>query len=120
MLDYDREADAYDATRGGVPRAEAAAAAVLGLVPDRARTLLDIGCGTGLVTERLRRPGLRVLGCDGSYGMARKAAGRIGGFVVLGPGRHHPRAVEGRRAGPPERGAAAPGLCRRALPHAVR
>ncbi|MGX1507327.1 UNVERIFIED_CONTAM: ubiquinone/menaquinone biosynthesis C-methylase UbiE [Streptomyces graminofaciens] len=84
MLDYDREADAYDATRGGVPRAEAAAAAVLGLVPDRARTLLDIGCGTGLVTERLRRPGLRVLGCDGSCGMARKAAGRIGGFVVLG------------------------------------
>jgi SAM-dependent methyltransferase len=90
MLDYDREADAYDATRGGVPRAEAAAAAVLGLVPDRARTLLDIGCGTGLVTERLCRPGLRVLGCDASYGMARKARGRIGGAVVLGDVRRLP------------------------------
>ncbi|MGW7356961.1 class I SAM-dependent methyltransferase [Streptomyces sp. NPDC054802] len=90
MLDYDREAAAYDATRGGVPRAEAAAAAVLGLVPDRARTLLDIGCGTGLVTERVRRPGLRVLGCDGSHGMARKAAGRIGAAVVLGDVRRLP------------------------------
>ncbi|MDG4864432.1 SAM-dependent methyltransferase, partial [Streptomyces sp. T-3] len=33
MLDYSQEAAAYDATRGGVPRAEAAASAVLGLVP---------------------------------------------------------------------------------------
>lgn len=90
MLDYDSEADVYDATRGGVPRAEAAAAAVLGLVPASARTLLDIGCGTGLVTERLRRPGLRVLGCDGSYGMARKAAGRIGAAVALGDVRRLP------------------------------
>ncbi|MGX6744820.1 hypothetical protein [Streptomyces peucetius] len=35
MLDHDREAAAYDTTRGGVPRAAAAAAAVLGPLPDR-------------------------------------------------------------------------------------
>ena len=90
MLAYDREAALYDATRGGVPRAEAAAGAVRGLIPDHARSLLDIGCGTGLVTERLRHPGLRVLGCDGSYGMARKAAARLGAAVVLGDVRRLP------------------------------
>ncbi|MER6521235.1 class I SAM-dependent methyltransferase [Streptomyces sp. NPDC001553] len=84
-LDYDAEAEAYDATRGGAPRAEAAAAAVLDLVPARARTLLDLGCGTGIVTARLRRPGLRVLGADASYGMATMAA-RRGIPVVIASG----------------------------------
>ncbi|MFI7354303.1 class I SAM-dependent methyltransferase [Streptomyces avidinii] len=76
MLDYDAEAEAYDATRGGTPRAEAAAAAVLELLPARARTLLDLGCGTGIVTSRLRRPALRVLGADASHGMAATALRR--------------------------------------------
>ncbi|MCJ1681385.1 class I SAM-dependent methyltransferase [Streptomyces sp. APSN-46.1] len=76
LLDYDAEAEAYDASRGGVPRAEAAAAAVLGLLPPAARTLLDLGCGTGIVTARLTRPGLRVLGADTSYGMAAMAVRR--------------------------------------------
>ncbi|MFD5425151.1 class I SAM-dependent methyltransferase [Streptomyces sp. NPDC127084] len=82
MLDYDREAAVYDATRGGEPRAAAAAAAVLSLVPTAARSLLDIGCGTGLVTERLHRPGLRVIGVDSSAGMARIAARRVGDVVL--------------------------------------
>ncbi|MFE6974996.1 class I SAM-dependent methyltransferase [Streptomyces sp. NPDC057682] len=84
MLDYDKEAAVYDATRGGVPRAQAAARAVLGLVPPTARTLLDIGCGTGLVTERLAagRPRLRVYGSDASPGMARVARERVGGVVL--------------------------------------
>lgn len=84
MLDYDTEATGYDATRGGVPRAEAAARAVLGLVPPTARTLLDIACGTGLVTERLahHRPGLRVFGADASYGTALMARQRIGAVVL--------------------------------------
>ncbi|MFI1646932.1 class I SAM-dependent methyltransferase [Streptomyces avidinii] len=76
LLDYDAEAAAYDATRGGTPRAEAAAAAVLGLLPADARTLLDLGCGTGIVTSRLRRPALRVLGADASHGMAATALRR--------------------------------------------
>ncbi|MCX5193439.1 class I SAM-dependent methyltransferase [Streptomyces sp. NBC_00249] len=83
LLDYDAEAEVYDATRGGVPRAEAAADAVLGLLPPGTRTLLDLGCGTGIVTTRLTRPGLTVLGADASYGMAAMAA-RRGVRAVLG------------------------------------
>jgi SAM-dependent methyltransferase len=84
MLDYNTEAAVYDATRGGMPRAEAAARALLGLVPESARTLLDIGCGTGLVAERmaLARPALRVLGTDASFGMARFARQRIGAVAL--------------------------------------
>lgn len=91
LLDYDAEATAYDATRGGVPRAEAAAGAVLGLLPAGAGTLLDVGCGTGIVTTRIAsgRPGLRVLGADASYGMAALAASR-GVPVVLASGTRLP------------------------------
>lgn len=90
MLDYDAEAGCYDATRGGIPRASSAARAVLALLPGRARTLLDVGCGTGLVTERLARPGLRVFGVDASPGMARVAAVRLGRSLVLGDCRRLP------------------------------
>ncbi|QNP69244.1 class I SAM-dependent methyltransferase [Streptomyces roseirectus] len=92
MLDYDKEAERYDALRGGEPRAEAAAGAVLGLVPDTARTLLDLGCGTGIVTRRLAedRPALRVTGADLTYGMARHAAARLPGAIVLADGRQLP------------------------------
>jgi SAM-dependent methyltransferase len=84
MLDYDVEAERYDATRGGVPRARSAARAVLALVPEGADTLLDLGCGTGLVTGLLERPGLTVFGVDASEGMTRVAAERLGTSVVLG------------------------------------
>ncbi|MEW2255958.1 class I SAM-dependent methyltransferase [Streptomyces sp. NPDC047869] len=84
MLDYDEEAEAYDASRGGEPRAEAAAGAVLGLIPDPPGRLLDLACGTGIVTRRLAaaRPGLRVTGADLSTAMARRAAHRLPGTVV--------------------------------------
>ncbi|MET7362819.1 class I SAM-dependent methyltransferase [Streptomyces sp. NPDC005562] len=91
MLDYSKEADRYDASRGGEPRAAAAADAVLGLLPDGAGTLLDVACGTGLVTRRLAaRQGLRVTGVDAAYRMARMAAGRLPGEVVLGDSRQLP------------------------------
>lgn len=91
MLDYSEEADRYDASRGGEPRAAAAAAAVLGLVPEGAGALLDVACGTGLVTRRLSaREGLRVTGVDAAYRMARMAAGRLPGAVVLGDSRQLP------------------------------
>ncbi|WUW20412.1 class I SAM-dependent methyltransferase [Streptomyces sp. NBC_01463] len=84
MLDYNDEAATYDASRGGVPRAEAAAAALLGLIPASTRSLLDIGCGTGLVTERIAagRPGLRVTGSDAALGMALVARQRVGDVVL--------------------------------------
>lgn len=92
MLDYDKEADAYDITRGGEPRAAAAADAVLGLVPEGARRLLDVACGTGIVTRRLAgaRPELRVAGADLTYGMARMAAARLPGAIVLADSRRLP------------------------------
>ncbi|MEV4945395.1 class I SAM-dependent methyltransferase [Streptomyces sp. NPDC053755] len=90
MLDYDTEADRYDETRGGVPRAAAAAEAVLSLLPPTTGTLVDVACGTGLVTERLTRPGLRVLGFDAAHGMARKAVRRLPGRVARADGRTLP------------------------------
>ncbi|MBL3666275.1 class I SAM-dependent methyltransferase [Streptomyces sp. M2CJ-2] len=92
MLDYDEEAERYDASRGGEPRAAAAAAAVLGLVPADARDLLDTACGTGIVTRRFpaARGGLRVTGVDLAPAMARRAAARLPGAVVRADGRRLP------------------------------
>ncbi|WP_266391911.1 class I SAM-dependent methyltransferase [Streptomyces canus] len=92
MLDYDKEAGAYDVTRGGEPRAAAAADAVLSLIPAQTRRLLDVACGTGIVTRRLAaaRAATRVWGADLTYGMARMAAVRLPGAVVLADGRALP------------------------------
>ncbi|MGW0970395.1 class I SAM-dependent methyltransferase [Streptomyces sp. NPDC002516] len=92
MLDYDKEADRYDATRGGEPRAASAAAALLALVPEDARDLLDLACGTGIVTSRLAaaRPGLRVTGADAARGMTLRAAERLPGAVVRADARRLP------------------------------
>ncbi|MEH0417219.1 class I SAM-dependent methyltransferase [Streptomyces sp. B21-083] len=92
MLDYNQEAERYDASRGGEPRAAAAAEAVLSLVPEEARSLLDVGCGTGIVTRRLAagRAGIRVAGVDLTDAMARRAAARLPGAVVLADSRQLP------------------------------
>ncbi|MGW5862949.1 class I SAM-dependent methyltransferase [Streptomyces sp. NPDC055239] len=90
MLDYGREADRYDASRGGEPRADAAAGAVRDLLPPDARTLLDVACGTGLVTRRLAGAGLRVTGVDSAHNMARMASGRLPGAIILGDSRQLP------------------------------
>jgi SAM-dependent methyltransferase len=91
MLDYDREAATYDATRGGEARAVAAATAIESLLPPGAATLADLACGTGIVTTRLRAPYARpagrerrVIGIDLSSGMAAVAAARLPGRIVVG------------------------------------
>ena len=87
MLDYDREAARYDATRGGDARAQAAADAIetllTGMGAARAR-IVDVGCGTGIVTVRLARPGRSVAGVERSGGMAAVAATRLPGQITLG------------------------------------
>ncbi|MFI0806778.1 class I SAM-dependent methyltransferase [Streptomyces echinatus] len=92
MLDYEKEAGRYDASRGGEARAEAAAQAVLGLIPGGAGRLLDVACGTGLVTRRLAdaRPGLRVTGADLTPAMVRMASARLPGAVVRADSRRLP------------------------------
>ncbi|MEU9478859.1 class I SAM-dependent methyltransferase [Streptomyces sp. NPDC048191] len=92
MLDYDREAGAYDASRGGEARAAAASAAVLGLIPEGPGRLLDVACGTGIVTRRLSadRPALRVTGADLAAAMVRRAAARLPGAVVRADSRRLP------------------------------
>jgi ubiquinone/menaquinone biosynthesis C-methylase UbiE len=84
VLDYDQEAGVYDATRGGEPRAEATAEAIGQLLPDSTRSLVDVACGTAIVTTRLRRPGRTVVGVDRSAGMLAVAAGRLPGALVQG------------------------------------
>lgn len=85
MLDYDREADSYDLTRGGEERAGAAAAAIEWLLrPTWADAVLDVACGTGIVTARLRHPARTVVGIDRSPGMLARAAPRLRGRALLG------------------------------------
>jgi SAM-dependent methyltransferase len=87
VLDYDREAERYDATRGGDARAGAAADAIEALLAAAARDaarIADVACGTGIVTVRLVRPGRSVIGVDRSAGMAAVAAGRLPGRIALG------------------------------------
>ncbi|MGD3112031.1 class I SAM-dependent methyltransferase [Streptomyces sp. YGL11-2] len=95
MIDYDGEAREYDASRGGEPRAQAAADALEQLLPQGACTLLDIACGTGIVTGRLLRPERRVLGVDRSPGMLGLAARRVPGGVLCGDAMRLPVASEG-------------------------
>jgi ubiquinone/menaquinone biosynthesis C-methylase UbiE len=95
VLDYDREAERYDATRGGEARAGAAAEAIEALISRAARgwrraagsapaRVVDVACGTGIVTVRLLRPGRSVIGIDRSAGMAAVAAARLPGRIALG------------------------------------
>ncbi|MBK3568486.1 MULTISPECIES: class I SAM-dependent methyltransferase [unclassified Streptomyces] len=82
MIDYDGEARDYDASRGGEPRARAAADALERLLPQGRCSVLDIACGTGIVTRRLLRPGRTVLGADRSPAMLALADRRVPGGVV--------------------------------------
>jgi SAM-dependent methyltransferase len=92
VLDYEKEADHYDASRGGEARAVTATQAVLRLLPETRGRLLDVACGTGIVTRRLARarPGLRVTGADLTPAMAGMAAVRLPGGVVRADSRRLP------------------------------
>ncbi|MBS2532527.1 class I SAM-dependent methyltransferase [Catenulispora sp. NF23] len=95
MLDYDLEAAHYDETRGGVARAGAAADAVLELLPADCAVLVDVACGTGIVSELLTAPGRTVIGVDPAAAMLALAQPRLGGggHVVRGDATQLPLAT---------------------------
>jgi ubiquinone/menaquinone biosynthesis C-methylase UbiE len=83
MLDYDREADHYDETRGGQARADAAAAAISSMLPSsRELTVVDLAGGTGIVSDALNSAGRSVVVIDNSAGMLQRAAQRLPGREV--------------------------------------
>ncbi|RSD16361.1 class I SAM-dependent methyltransferase [Amycolatopsis eburnea] len=84
MIDYDAESDCYDATRGGEPRAVAAATSIERLLPHTARVVVDVGCGSGIVTRHLAGQQRLVIGVDRSAGMIRLASRRLPRRTVLG------------------------------------
>lgn len=94
MLDYSREAARYDATRGGDKRADAAADAIRKLIPADAATVLDVACGTGIVTMRLVENGRRVIGIDRAEGMLALARTRLPGAVTRGDATNLPVAAD--------------------------
>jgi SAM-dependent methyltransferase len=84
MLDYSREAAGYDATRGGLPRARAAADAIGSLLPADARLVVDVAGGTGIVSSALADRGYAPVVVDRAPGMAVLAGSRLPGRVMLG------------------------------------
>ncbi|KRE44145.1 class I SAM-dependent methyltransferase [Knoellia sp. Soil729] len=91
-LDYSEEAARYDETRGGLPRARAAAEAIINLTSPReppfdsggrvAWTLLDVAGGTGIVSGELAALGFRVAVADLVPEMLRHAHDRLPGAAV--------------------------------------
>lgn len=80
-LDYDTEAADYDAARGGIARARAAATALHAILPGTG-VVLDLGIGTGIVAAELRSLGHTVIGVDVSAGMLAQASVRLPGAVL--------------------------------------
>lgn len=82
MAGYDRWAPFYDAMRGDQA---APAAYVRGLIEKHrpgARTLLELGCGTGAILEQLR-PHYAVTGVDASPAMLRVAREKLPGVRLV-------------------------------------
>jgi SAM-dependent methyltransferase len=78
---FDRVADIYDETRGGERRgrqfADDLAAWLIG------PRVVELGIGTGVIANGLRRRDVEVLGVDLSPAMIRRAADRIGARVAI-------------------------------------
>ena len=81
---FDRIADRYDETRGGVERGRLVSTVLAPHLPADA-TVLEIGVGTGAVALPLRdEHGLQVVGVDLSIPMLARAQQRIGPRVARG------------------------------------
>jgi ubiquinone/menaquinone biosynthesis C-methylase UbiE len=82
-ISFDRIADRYDATRGGLRRGREIAEAIDAHLGDAER-VLELGVGTGAVAVALAERGRTVVGVDLSAEMLERAVGRIGPRVVRG------------------------------------
>ncbi|MEA2618311.1 MAG: hypothetical protein QOE72_4094 [Chloroflexota bacterium] len=84
---FDRAAHLYDtaALQRAVYR-PAHDAVIAELRSAGSRRVLDVGCGTGILATRISEDGwgARVVGCDLSMGMLRRAAARVRGAWVQG------------------------------------
>ena len=82
-ISFDRIADVYDATRGGMERGESTAADLADwIVPG---TIVEVGVGTGVVAKALAdRLERTVLGFDVSPKMTVQARARLGDVVSVG------------------------------------
>ena len=85
---FDRIADRYDETRGGVQRGLDLAAPVLAHL--RPGPVLEVGVGTGVVAAPLAAAGHPVVGIDLSLPMLVRAQERLGPCVALADGYHLP------------------------------
>jgi SAM-dependent methyltransferase len=91
MVNFDRVAAEYDATRGGQERAIACARDVAGHL--RPGDVLEIGVGTGIVAAALRAQAPhvdRLIGVDISVDMLAQARRRLPGAVVRASALHLP------------------------------
>jgi ubiquinone/menaquinone biosynthesis C-methylase UbiE len=80
-ISFDRIADRYDETRGGVRRGELLAAEIDPFL-GAARQVLEVGIGTGIVAAAFRGLGRIVVGVDLSAEMLIRAHDRLGSRVA--------------------------------------
>ena len=81
-IPFDRIADRYDETRGGLPRGRAVADVLGRHLADRGR-VLEVGVGTGVVATALADHAQSVVGVDLSPAMLTRAHERLGSVVAL-------------------------------------
>jgi ubiquinone/menaquinone biosynthesis C-methylase UbiE len=86
---FDRVADRYDETRGGMERARVVAAPLARMLP-RDGPALEVGIGTGIVAAALAERGVDVVGIDLSPAMLRHAQRRAPGRVARADALHLP------------------------------
>jgi len=91
-VSFDRIADRYDETRGGLERGREVADVFHGVLP-RTGTLLEVGIGTGLVAAGLAERGRTVVGVDLSPRMLSHAAARLPGRLAVADARRLPLAT---------------------------
>jgi ubiquinone/menaquinone biosynthesis C-methylase UbiE len=83
-ISFERAAEYYDRTRGGMERGRRFATKLDGLLTTRSDRVLEIGVGTGLIALSLAELGYDVIGVDIAHAMLEKARIRIGARVAQG------------------------------------